>query len=83
MPEETAQAHLDLKGKILQPMHWGTFDVALHAWYDPMVRISKAADSLGIKLSTPIVGETITVDENLLTKRWWETVLKREGLVVK
>jgi L-ascorbate metabolism protein UlaG (beta-lactamase superfamily) len=83
MPEETAQAHLDLKGKILQPMHWGTFDVALHAWYDPMVRISKAADSLGIKLSTPIVGETITGDENLFTERWWESVLKREGLVVK
>ena len=83
MPEETAQAHLDLKGKILQPIHWGTFDVALHAWYDPMVRISKAADSLGITLSTPIVGETITVDENLITERWWESVLIKEGLVVR
>jgi len=38
---------------------------------------------LGITLSTPIVGETITIDENLLTKRWWEYILKREGLVVK
>lgn len=82
-PEETAQAHIDLRGKFLHPIHWGTFDVSLHSWYDPMVRISKAADSLGIKLSTPIVGETITIDENLFTKRWWEPVLKKEGLVVK
>ena len=75
MPEETAQAHLDLRGKYLQPMHWGTFDLALHAWYDPIVRVTKAADSLGIKLSTPIVGETITIDENLTADRWWEKYL--------
>ncbi len=78
IPEETAQAHLDLKGKILQPIHWGTFDVSLHSWYDPMIRISKAADSLGIKLSTPIVGETITINENLKTERWWEPILNNE-----
>jgi len=83
MPEETAQAHLDLKGKILQPMHWGTYNLALHAWYDPMVRISKAADSLGIKLSTPIVGETITVDNSLVTERWWIKVLNKNVLANK
>ena len=75
LPEESVQAHIDLRGKIMQPMHWGTFDLALHAWYDPMIRAAKAADSLGVKLSTPIVGETITVDENLTTDRWWESVL--------
>jgi L-ascorbate metabolism protein UlaG (beta-lactamase superfamily) len=82
-PEETAQAHLDLKGEILQPMHWGTFDLALHSWYDPMVRVSKAADSLGIKLSTPIVGETITIDNNLTTERWWEPAINKEKLISK
>lgn len=78
MPEETAQAHLDLKGKYLQPMHWGTFNLALHAWYDPIVRVAEAADSLGIKLSTPIVGETITIDENLTSDRWWEKYLNNK-----
>jgi len=73
-PEESVQAHIDLKGKIMQPIHWGTFDLALHAWYDPMVRVAKAADSLGIQLSTPIVGETITIDDNLVTERWWEKI---------
>lgn len=80
-PEETVQAHVDLKGKILQPMHWGTFDLALHAWYDPMIRVAKAANSMGIKLSTPIVGETITIDENLKTERWWENVIEKKELV--
>lgn len=81
-PEETLQAHIDLKGKIMQPMHWGTFDLAIHAWYDPMKRVAKAADSLGIEISTPIVGETITVNENLVTERWWENVLEEKELVV-
>ena len=74
-PEETVQAHLDLKGKVLQPMHWGTFNLALHAWYDPMIRVTKAADSSGIKLSTPVVGETITINENVNTELWWEELL--------
>jgi L-ascorbate metabolism protein UlaG (beta-lactamase superfamily) len=77
-PEETAQAHLDLRGNILQPMHWGTFDLALHAWYDPIQRVTKAADSLGIKLSTPIVGETITYHDSLTTDRWWEKLINNE-----
>ncbi len=78
LPEESAQAHLDLRGKIMQPMHWGTFNLALHAWYDPIMRITKAADSLGIKLSTPIVGETITIDENLNTENWWEPLINEK-----
>lgn len=78
-PEETVQAHIDLKGKILQPMHWGTFDLALHAWYDPMIRVAKAADSLGVQLSTPIVGSTIKVDEKLKTDRWWESILAKKN----
>lgn len=81
MPEESAQAHLDLKGKIMQPMHWGTFSLALHSWYDPMVRVTKAADSLGIKLLTPMVGETVVVNENLRTERWWEAVLHEDELI--
>jgi L-ascorbate metabolism protein UlaG (beta-lactamase superfamily) len=79
-PEETAQAHIDLKGKVMQPIHWGTFDLALHSWYDPMIRVAKAADSLGIQLSTPIVGETITIDENLMTHKWWEAVLNKKAV---
>lgn len=81
-PEESIQAHIDLKGKIMQPMHWGTFSLALHSWYDPMVKVARAADSLGVKISTPIVGETITVDDNLITERWWESVLQEEKELV-
>ncbi len=80
MPEETVQAHIDVKGKILQPMHWGTFNLALHPWYDPMVRVAKAADSLGVKLATPVAGQTITIEDSLKTERWWEPLITVEKL---
>jgi L-ascorbate metabolism protein UlaG (beta-lactamase superfamily) len=74
MPEETVQAHIDLKGNILQPIHWGTFSLALHPWYEPMVRVFKAATERNIQLFTPIVGETVLIDENLKSGKWWEEV---------
>ena len=31
-PEQSLQAHLDVKGKVMMPIHNGTFDLALHPW---------------------------------------------------
>lgn len=74
-PEETVQAHLDLGGKILHPIHWATFNLSLHSWYDPMERLIKAADSLAVTTATPIVGETTIYGEYIPTNNWWESVL--------
>ena len=74
-PEETVQAHLDLKGKILHPIHWGTFNLSLHSWYEPMERLSKAAELAGVKTATPIVGETTVNDSNIPTEKWWEEAM--------
>lgn len=35
MPEETIQAALDVKSKLVLPIHWGAFTLALHDWTDP------------------------------------------------
>ena len=44
MPEQTAQAHIDLKGNMLLPIHWGKFKLSLHPWTEPVERLEKAAD---------------------------------------
>jgi L-ascorbate metabolism protein UlaG (beta-lactamase superfamily) len=75
-PEETAQAHLDLRGKLLHPIHWGTFNLALHPWYEPMQRLSDAARSSNISIATPVVGETIVHGTQMLGSRWWEKALE-------
>lgn len=72
MPEEVVQAHIDLKGEILHPIHWGTFDLATHPWYEPMQRLTKAAEQANIKVATPIVGGTTNYNSIIPDVKWWE-----------
>ena len=81
-PEQTVQAHLDLKGVVLQPIHWATFNLALHPWYEPMVRLTAAADSANVKFATPIVGETTVYGQMIPPTRWWEQAMQLHSSLV-
>lgn len=73
MPEETAQASIDLKANVLMPVHWGKFTLANHPWSEPVTRVRKAADSLGVKMITPEIGQR--VDLKTITQSdqvWWQ-----------
>jgi L-ascorbate metabolism protein UlaG (beta-lactamase superfamily) len=59
MPEDSIQAHEDLKGKIMFPIHNGTFDLSLHAWYEPFERISILAEQKKFDIKFPQMGELI------------------------
>lgn len=76
-PEQTVQAFLDLDGKILQPIHWATFNLALHPWYEPIERLTKEARVRGVTLSTPIMGDTVDYAQQIVAKRWWEPAMER------
>jgi L-ascorbate metabolism protein UlaG (beta-lactamase superfamily) len=71
-PEETVQAHLDVKGKVLHPIHWGTFNLALHAWFDPMKRLSDAAALMKVEIATPVVGDTTVYGQYIPSQKWWQ-----------
>lgn len=76
-PEESAQAVKDLNAKLGIPIHWGVFTLSLHDWFEPPVRIKKAADSLGVKVITPIIGETISLDSVTVNYNpWWEKLIQ-------
>lgn len=72
LPEETVQAHQDVKGKLLVPVHWGAFTLSLHAWHDPVERAVKAAAEAGVDIATPKIGESITASADEHSKSaWW------------
>jgi len=71
-PQETVKAHLDLRGKLLHPIHWGTFNLALHPWYEPMQRLAEAARLNQIPIATPMVGETIVLNAKTQNSLWWK-----------
>lgn len=72
MPEETVQAALDLKGKILLPVHWGKFTLAMHAWNEPIQRVLKKAEELKLKVTHPKIGEPNLIGELLNEEKWWD-----------
>jgi L-ascorbate metabolism protein UlaG (beta-lactamase superfamily) len=75
-PEETIKAHIDLKGKYLHPIHWATFNLSMHAWYEPMERAKNGADKENINLITPYPGEYIDYSLNPTTLSWWKPLIK-------
>ncbi len=75
-PEEAVRAHRDLGGDVLLPIHWATFDLAFHAWAEPVQRLYVAAAQAGVALALPRPGERISNAEPPPTKDWW-TALAR------
>jgi hypothetical protein len=81
-PEQTVQAHLDLKGNVLHPVHWGTFNLALHPWYEPMVRLTAVANAKNIQIATPVVGATTAYGSSIHITKWWEGTMDLSGSVL-
>lgn len=71
MPEETARAHIDLRGKILLPIHWAQFNLSLHPWTEPIERLSKKAKAEKIILATPKIGEKFILNRSIPKNSWW------------
>lgn len=71
MPEETVQAHLDLKGKVLLPIHWATFNLSLHSWTEPIERLLAAAKRLQVTVITPLQGQPVHPTEHFKQSHWW------------
>ncbi|WP_052156242.1 MBL fold metallo-hydrolase [Pseudomonas aeruginosa] len=80
-PQQTLQAHRDLGGRWLLPIHNGTFDLAMHAWYEPFERILELATEHGVRVSTPMMGERIDLQAPHAGRRWWREVVDSETQV--
>ncbi|MDF2535586.1 MAG: hypothetical protein K0R18_1745 [Bacillales bacterium] len=74
LPEQTVQAHLDLKGKFLMPIHWGAFNLSKHSWYESAERITTAAEEHHVNLITPKLGEMVEIGIDKSFSRWWREV---------
>lgn len=76
-PADSIQAYFDLRAKKYFPMHWGMFSLAMHAWHEPVERLSEEALKKNIPLITPVIGETVTVNEEYKPIFWWKDLLKQ------
>ncbi|SHN40163.1 MBL fold metallo-hydrolase [Cryptosporangium aurantiacum] len=71
-PEEAVVAHRDVRGELLIPLHWATFNLALHDWAEPADRLWKEAKAREVRLAVPRPGERVDVDAPPQVDGWWQ-----------
>ena len=84
-PEQSLRAHLDLRGKVMIPVHNSSFDLAMHPWYEPLLRLSTAAAAYQVPLLTPMFGQPVLLSGSAeveqaeaVTEQWWRQLLPVE-----
>jgi L-ascorbate metabolism protein UlaG (beta-lactamase superfamily) len=70
-PEEAVRAHVDLGGKLLLPVHWGTFQMAFHAWNAPAEEAVAAAAARGVAIAVPRPGQWVEASSPPPLEAWW------------
>lgn len=77
-PDNATNAHLALKGNVMMPLHWATFSLAPHAWYEPGERLVNFAKEKNIKLFMPEPGKPTEVN-GPYNSEWWKRFMRTES----
>lgn len=72
--EDAVRAAADVRARRMVPVHWSTFNLAFHAWDEPIRRTLAAAHAAAVDVVTPRIGEVIDADTPFASTAWWETV---------
>lgn len=76
-PDKALEALELLGGGSFLPVHWGTFDLAIHDWDQPAERLIELAPSLDTHLLMPMIGAAIEpsrVEGVEGVETWWRTI---------
>ncbi|MDT3723942.1 MBL fold metallo-hydrolase [Streptomyces sp. DSM 41972] len=77
-PAQGVQAHLDLQegapAGVVLPIHWGTFNLAPHAWAEPGEWMKDVAEEAGQTAAFPRPGEPFEPAGKLPVEAWWRAV---------
>jgi L-ascorbate metabolism protein UlaG (beta-lactamase superfamily) len=74
VPEDGVATHLDVHGTLMVPVHWCTFNLALHDWAEPADRVWSEAKARDVSLAIPRPGERVDVDNPPGVDGWWQAI---------
>jgi L-ascorbate metabolism protein UlaG (beta-lactamase superfamily) len=72
-PAEAVQTHLDVRGSLLLPIHWATFDLAFHTWSAPVEWLVQDAGARDVGLALPRPGERFDATSAPVAAWWAES----------
>jgi len=75
IPEDAIRQAQDIRAATVLPLHWVTFDMALHTWYEPIERAHKEAVDKEVTLVTPIAGRKVSFGETDVDAYWWRELI--------
>ena len=70
-PANALRAFEMLGGGTLLPIHWGTFDLALHRWDEPAETLLSLAAPAGARVITPPLGRPLEPSQVEGPTPWW------------
>ena len=73
-PANALEALRLLGGGLLLPVHWGTFNLAIHAWDEPAETLLRLAPERGARLLMPMLGEPVEPARASQVQPWWRAV---------
>ncbi len=81
-PEHALEAWSLLGGGPFLPVHWGTFNLALHAWDEPAETLIELAPARDVQLVMPKLGEPVEPSRVETVDPWWRAIaaLERKSL---
>jgi L-ascorbate metabolism protein UlaG (beta-lactamase superfamily) len=78
-PANALEAFAMLGGGTLLPVHWGTFNLAIHAWDDPAETLLDLAAARGARIVTPRLGAAFEPERVEGPTPWWRDVVRARG----
>lgn len=73
LPEDVVQASIDVNAKNIIPVHSSKFALALHAWNEPLQKVTALGKAKNLNILTPMIGEPVNLNQpDLQFKSWWE-----------
>lgn len=73
-PHQAVEAYRMLGSGVLLPIHWGTFNLAMHPWDEPAEVLMSLAHGRAIPLLLPRIGEASEPSHRTEPDPWWRTV---------
>lgn len=71
MPEESVQAGIDVNAKLIMPIHWGAFKLAVHEWTEPVKRFKAESEKRNLTMLHPFIGERFELGKDFPQEEWW------------
>jgi L-ascorbate metabolism protein UlaG (beta-lactamase superfamily) len=78
-PENALAALAQLGGGSFLPVHWGTFNLAIHAWDDPAETLLRLAPGQDAHLVMPRLGEPVEPSRAERVTPWWRAAARLEA----